>query len=94
MRHLFLLRFHKQSQHLICLIDVFTLVGTTHHHEQPTGLRPSQLGTPSIADATLASVIRLLIHVKGDDHGLDHVLQLDEVAERFILQQQKGTIIR
>jgi hypothetical protein len=29
--------------------------------------------------------IRLLILVQGDDHGLDHVLQLDEVAERFIL---------
>ena len=87
MRHLFLLRFHKQSQHLICLCGVFTLVATTHHHEWPTGLSPSQLGTPSVVTTTLASVIRLLIHVKGDDHGLDHVLQLDEVAERFVLQQ-------
>ena len=39
-------------------------------------------------------VIRLLIHVQCDHHGLDPVLQVDEVAKRFVLQQQKGTIIR
>ena len=37
---------------------------------------------------------RLLIHVQGDDHRLDHVLQVDEVTERFVLEQEKATIIR
>ena len=44
------------------------------------------MGTPSVVviGATRPIVVRLLIHVESDDHRLDHVLQLDEVAERFV----------